>query len=184
MQYTLVHKWYALHWTLSAVRQQVPSIFPKLDCMGCGCMSVDFDVSGVYLSGAAKWGSQVHLPKKKLRQKTLIEDDYQTGKCKLHSLPKPCTPPGVLKKLISLLIHFQLYVSCYIFFSLVSKTTSCLIKCHYLLKSGFEFPPFEWTPRRNHFPTLPGDSIFVHWLSIGWHNDPTLKRKIATGEHN
>lgn len=53
-------------------------IFPKLDCRGCSCISVDFDVFGVYLSGAVKWGSQVRLPKTKnylLRQKTLIEDN-------------------------------------------------------------------------------------------------------------
>lgn len=79
-------------------------ISPKIDCRGYGCICVDFNVFGVYLSGAVKWASQVYLPKTKnyiVRRKTLVEDDRQTGKCKLHSLPKTCTPPGVLKKLIA-----------------------------------------------------------------------------------
>jgi len=78
-------------------------IFPQLDCRGCDCISVDFDVLGVYLSGAVKWASSIHLPKTKnyfVRQKSLIEEDCQTGKGKLHSLPKTCSPPGVLRKRI------------------------------------------------------------------------------------
>lgn len=46
----------------------------KLDCRGCGCVPVDFNVFGVFLSGAVKQGFQVHLSKTKylVRQKTLI----------------------------------------------------------------------------------------------------------------
>lgn len=41
-------------------------ILSKLDCGGCGCTAVNFDVFGLfYVSVAVKWSSQTHLPKSK-----------------------------------------------------------------------------------------------------------------------
>lgn len=166
--------------TLSSICSKTTApicILSKLNCRGCGCIYVDFDVFGLFcLSGTVMWCSKTHLPKSKSWERRLYLK--KTVELEIANY----TLPSVLKNLNSIMIHFQLYISHYLLFCLVSKNTSCLIKCHFLLKSGFEFPAFERTPR-SYFPTLPGDSIFVHQLSTGGVSDSTLKRKFATGEH-